>query len=357
LGGYHAPPSRPNKKMGSNSKTISIIIPNYNKGFILEITLQNIFSSPLWIEKVEVIVVDDGSTDDSIKRIKKYPCKLICLESNFGASKARNIGAKNSIGKFLFFVDADCIIEEETLRIVEETTKKYTWNKLIVGGTYKPEPYDKSFFSTFQAIFVNHFELKNPQPDYIPTHAMIIPRCDFENSGGFREKFLPILEDVEFSHRMKRKGYTLVMDPKLQVMHYFGFNFIRSIKNAFRKSLYWSIYSLSNKDLFSDSGTAAIEFKLTGLILILIYFILLIFVFVKKGFLLILLVLLLSIILLINKELIKKFCKKGLIFTFKAVSYYIFIYTLVALIGGISGLLLFLVNKEIKETMRDIQNV
>ncbi len=147
------------------------------------------------------------------------------------------------------------------------------------------------------------------------------------------------------------------MDSKLQVMHYFGFNFIRSIKNAFRKSLYWSIYSLSNKDLFSDSGTAAIEFKLTGLILILIYFILLIFVFVKKSFLLILLVLLLSIILLINKELIKKFCKKGLIFTFKAVSYYIFIYTLVALIGGISGLLLFLVNKEIKETMRNMRNV
>ena len=80
-------------------------------------------------------------------------------------------------------------------------------------------------------------------------------------SGGFKENFLPILEDVEFSHRLRRTGFKLTMNPEILVRHIFNFTLIKSLKNAFRKSLYWTIYSLKNKDLLTDSGTASIELK------------------------------------------------------------------------------------------------
>jgi len=66
----------------------------------------------------------------------------------------------------------------------------------------------------------------------------------FRKSGGFSEKFLPILEDVDFSHRLRELGYRLVMNPILQVQHIFNFSLYRSLRNAIRKSMYWTMYSI-----------------------------------------------------------------------------------------------------------------
>ncbi len=90
---------------------------------------------------------------------------------------------------------------------------------------------------------------------------MAISSEHFRKSGGFLEDFLPMIEDVEFSHRMREWGFKLIMNSEILVQHIFNFNFVKSLKNAFRKSFYWKIYSLKNKDIFKDSGTASIELK------------------------------------------------------------------------------------------------
>jgi hypothetical protein len=51
------------------------------------------------------------------------------------------------------------------------------------------------------------------------------------------------------------------MEPSIAVIHIFNFSLFRSLRNAFRKSFYWTIYSLGNNDLFADSGTASRELK------------------------------------------------------------------------------------------------
>jgi len=66
---------------------------------------------------------------------------------------------------------------------------------------------------------------------------------------------------VALSHRLREKGYRLVVNPALLVRHIFNFSLGRSFANAFRKSLYWTAYSLQNKDILSDSGTASRELK------------------------------------------------------------------------------------------------
>lgn len=243
---------------------ISIIIPAYNAAKTIGNCLESIFAAP--DEDWEVIVVDDCSGDGSAEVARRYPCRLIRLEKHSGASAARNAGAFHSRGDILFFIDADCLFQKETLPTVRKALARYP-EDFVLGGTYTPTPHDPGFFSLFQSVFINASETKkSADPDYVASHAMVIRAAIFKKIGGFRENFLPILEDVELSHRLRRAGYKLVMDPGLQVRHIFNFSFVRSLKNASRKTEYWTVYSLMNRDLFVDSGTASREVKITGLI-------------------------------------------------------------------------------------------
>jgi len=151
---------------------ISIIIPNYNGESTIGKCLEAVYLSSY--RDFEVIVIDDCSRDSSIEIIKRFPCKLIRLDKHSGASKARNLGAWNSAGEVLFFIDSDCLLGIDTLSIVNESFAQD--GDRVIGGTYTKIPYDNDFFSTFQSIFINYSETKNKdKPDYIATHAMAIP--------------------------------------------------------------------------------------------------------------------------------------------------------------------------------------
>ncbi len=238
----------------------SVIIPNHNGAATIEKCLQAALASSY--DNFEVIVVDDRSEDCSVDLVKKYPCRLIQLNTHSGASKARNTGALNSTGDVLFFTDADCLLEQDSLAEAMVTILESSGKK-IVGGTYTRIPFDTRFFSLFQSVYINYSETKKiMNPDYLATHALVIRKEHFVESGGFREDFIPILEDVEFSHRMRQKGFSLHMNPQIRVTHIFNYSFIKSVGNGIKKSSFWTLYSIKNKDLLSDSGTASRELKL-----------------------------------------------------------------------------------------------
>lgn len=238
---------------------ISIIIPNRNGEATIRLCLEAAFASRY--QTFEVIVVDDHSQDRSIEAIERHPCTLIRLDRHGGASAARNAGAAHARGEILFFTDADCLLEEDALAIASRALASHGPN-VIVGGTYTQEPYDQDFFSRFQSIFVNYSECKNTaDADYAAGHAMVILSETFRRSGGFTEGFLPVAEDVEFSHRLRGAGYRIVIEPRLQVRHIFDFSLYRSLRNAAFKSMTWTIYSIQNRDVFADSGTASTELK------------------------------------------------------------------------------------------------
>ncbi len=244
---------------------ISVVIPNRNGEATLPACLGAATGSDY--PRYEVIVVDDASTDRSVEVIEGFHIRLIRLDKQKGASAARNAGAEAAKGDVIFFTDADCVMPMDTLGTVASVYKKHP--EAVIGGTYSTEPGDppggsgkQGFYNRFQAVFVNFSETKRIPPDYIATHAMVISKKQFEASGGFDEEFMPILEDVEFSHRLKAKGVRLLMRPGIQVRHIFGFDLMLSLRNAYKKTRYWVMYSIGNKDLFRDSGTASFEIKL-----------------------------------------------------------------------------------------------
>ncbi|MBI5665048.1 MAG: glycosyltransferase [Nitrospirae bacterium] len=294
----------------------------------------------------EVVVVDDHSEDNSVEIIKKYPCKLVCLEGRSGTSKARNTGARNSNGEFIFFIDADCLLERDTLSIVNKTLS-LNGHDVMIGGTYTRMPFDRTFYSVFQSVFVNYSETKNADgPDYIAAHAMVVDAGTFQKSGGFPEDFMPIIEDVEFSHRLRRSGCNLVINPDIQVRHIFNFTLLKSLRNAARKSMYWNMYSLKNRDVFKDSGSASVELKTNVASCFLNIILIVLFVLSDiPGFLYpVLPVFMINIF--VNRKLLRLFYETGgMLFGAKAFIYYTMIYPVPIAIGTFRAVIKYLFSR------------
>jgi glycosyltransferase involved in cell wall biosynthesis len=243
------------------ARSMSIVIPVHDGAA----TIERCLAAALACEhpRFEVVVVDDGSTDGSAAIIESFPVKLVRLPARRGVSRARNAGAAAASGELLLFVDADCILPPDALAVAQAAHGGR--RDRIVGGTYTPLPADADFFSAFQSVFVHHFETKAARPDYVAAHAMLVDAALFRRAGGFVEGsfigFAASVEDVELSHRLRRAGCELVMGAGLEVRHVFRFSLRRSLANAVRKARTWTAYSLANRDVLADSGTASRELK------------------------------------------------------------------------------------------------
>ncbi|HET6922047.1 MAG TPA: glycosyltransferase [Anaeromyxobacteraceae bacterium] len=258
----HLPPrTSPAGTPAPEERFISVVIPNRNGADTIGRCLGAALASDYG--RFEVVVVDDGSEDASVEIIRGFPCRLVRLASRGGVSRARNAGARAASGELLLFIDSDCLLRRDTLSVANVSHGRR--RDRVLGGTYTPAPHDRDFFSAFQSAFINHFETKRSEPDYVAAHAMVIDADLFRRSGGFVEdSFIGMaasVEDVEFSHRLRRQGCRLALDPRLQVQHVFRFSLRRSLANAVKKARYWTTYSLANRDLLADSGAASLELK------------------------------------------------------------------------------------------------
>ncbi len=318
------------------NELISIVIPAYNAGKTISACLEAALASH--DEHFEIVVVDDASEDNTVALTRQFPCRLVALSRHVGASGARNIGAKQSRGGILLFTDADCLLQANTLTEVRKSVNG-SKRDTIVGGTYTPCSEDGGFFSDFQSTLIHYAETKRAaRPDYVATHAMAVERETFRRSGGFREAFLPILEDVEYSHRIRRTGVRLVMNPRILVGHIFNFSLVSSMGNAIRKSTYWTLYSLCNGDLLADSGTASMELKVNLLSGVSLTGLLFAWLVTGQPGYLYLGSAPLAVNFFVSRNLLHAFYRiHGLSFTLRAALYYMTLYVAAAGVGAVAG--------------------
>ncbi|MDD5043301.1 MAG: glycosyltransferase family A protein [Patescibacteria group bacterium] len=99
----------------STPPKISILIPAYQAGKTISRCLESIFSQTF--QDFEVIVVNDGSIDDTLQKLEKYQTRIkIINQQNGGAPKARNRGFQESRGRYILFCDADIILKPDALQ-------------------------------------------------------------------------------------------------------------------------------------------------------------------------------------------------------------------------------------------------
>ena len=106
-------------KRGERQDKLSIIIPNWNNGKHIGRLLENLTSQKVNVDRqVEIIVVDDGSTDNSREVIEKFGLVRHIYQPNRGVSNARNVGLMASTGKYITFIDSDDNVESGYIRTV-----------------------------------------------------------------------------------------------------------------------------------------------------------------------------------------------------------------------------------------------
>ncbi|WP_217521677.1 glycosyltransferase family 2 protein [Vibrio metschnikovii] len=193
---------------------ISFVIPLFNKSDYISEAIQSILDSDK-NNVVEIIVVDDCSTDDSVDRVKAFNDDRVVLEKleqNKGPSNARNVGVTVSKNDFIFFLDADDVINVELVPVLLEKITD-NLNYLCVGisfflGNNIPEYSDVGEYTMLSKNAYHRFLVKN---NFVFTaSSTLINKRVFLSLGGFNT-LSNYTEDSEFWARLSNtyEGYYL----------------------------------------------------------------------------------------------------------------------------------------------------
>ncbi|WP_444925680.1 glycosyltransferase [Microbulbifer sp. TRSA002] len=215
-------------------QTISVIIPAYNEELHIGFCLESMHILSTRDDVLEVIVVDDGSSDRTVEVARSFGVRLLS-SPNLGAGGARNIGAKNAQGNLLWFVDADCIIKEDTL---DYLLAQITETKSVgVGGSYANQLPGKYLPSLIHDEIELKHSLMGEDVDFLASFSVLYRKDIFLTNGGFNPSFRKA-QDVELSFRLVQNGARLKFEPKSKVYHFHEENLIDYLKVQFSQGFY-----------------------------------------------------------------------------------------------------------------------
>jgi glycosyltransferase involved in cell wall biosynthesis len=191
---------------------ISFIIPCYNEQQHLEACLNSICDQTALKSNFEIIVADNGSTDDSHRIATIYADKVLSVPGrNVGA--VRNAGAKQATGDILAFIDADCTIDKSWfLRVM---TLSCELDETIYGGGALL-PASPTWVEKYWLI---EGKEGNTLPRDLIGCSIVIKKGVFKKTQGFNEH-MASGEDSEFSERLKQLGFSICITRDLNVIHH-----------------------------------------------------------------------------------------------------------------------------------------
>ena len=147
-----AEPKQPSLGRGTSPKRVSIIIPCYNALLYLERCLNSVLNQTIGLDRLEIICVDDASTDDTLQVLREVQArvprsmKVIACKENGRQGRARNIGIRHATAEYVMFLDADDWLDastcEEMLAVAEQT------NVELVAGGFQRETVDGHILKT-----------------------------------------------------------------------------------------------------------------------------------------------------------------------------------------------------------------
>ncbi|MGB5218153.1 MAG: glycosyltransferase family 2 protein [Smithella sp.] len=227
---------------------ISVIVPVFNSCGVIENCLKAIRNQKGLDHKIlEIIVVDDASTDTSAQLAGKLCDRLIILQKNSGAATARNTGARAASGKIIIFVDSDVILEPHSLSTFMAVFEK---DELISAavGCYSEKPAETKWFNVYHNAFTRyHHNLSFKEIDWFWGAISAVRKDAFLKSGGFDERYQGASgEDLALGRILFDQGYKIVYIPEAKGDHAHHFTFLRMMKNDYLKAVTGMKMKLTN---------------------------------------------------------------------------------------------------------------
>jgi glycosyltransferase involved in cell wall biosynthesis len=197
---------------------VSVIIPVHNGAEHLADCLDHLFRSDAC--DFECIVVDDGSTDRSAQVAENRGARVIRLDGRRGPAHARNVGARESVGEILFFLDSDVLVTRGTIdRAIAHFRDNPDLDAVI--GSYDDSPRSKDFISQYRNLMhcYVHQQGRSRASTFWAGCGAVRRNVFFELNGFDQSYNRPAIEDIEFGYRLARAGKTILLDRDLLVKH------------------------------------------------------------------------------------------------------------------------------------------
>jgi O-antigen biosynthesis protein len=198
---------------------VSVVVASYNASRTLQACLNSV--TRLRYPDYEVILVDDGSTDDTTALASKFPdVRYVRHPHNLGLSEARNTGIAAARGEIVAFTDADCRADEDWLYYL--VTDLIRGGYAGIGGPNLLPPEDSCVASVVMASPGGpaHVMLTDRLAEHIPGCNMAFYKWVFLEAGGFDPQFRCAGDDVDMCWRLQHAGYRVGFSHAGFVWHY-----------------------------------------------------------------------------------------------------------------------------------------
>lgn len=225
---------------------VTVIIINYNTP---ELTLESIKSVLTYTSEIqfEIIVIDNASTDNSVKKIEKaYSDDVILIvnEVNVGFGRANNQGIEIAKGEFIFLLNSDAFLTSNALlefvnfmRHPDNATVAFCGAELYTGSMGTIVSYGNfptlleafssiGFYLLYKEYYLTHISagVTNTnqtirQVEYINGADMFIRKTCLEQHGAFDKDFFLYFEETELAYRLTRKGHSSYILPYVKIIH------------------------------------------------------------------------------------------------------------------------------------------
>lgn len=201
---------------------LSVIVPAYNGGRVLPLTLPALAASDLPRDCWELIVVDDASTDDTAAYAARFADSVVRLPGKpHGPAYARNRGFESARGDVVVFIDADVCVHPDTLR-------RFAWlfaeqpGLGAVFGSYDTRPPAPGMVSQYRNLMHHYVHHQNAGPaETFWAGCGAVRSSVFAECGKFDEWHYsrPQIEDIELGHRIRAHGHPILLRPEIQGTH------------------------------------------------------------------------------------------------------------------------------------------
>ncbi|MEO5701571.1 MAG: glycosyltransferase [Casimicrobiaceae bacterium] len=264
----------------ASATRISVIMPVWNGAAMLDRSLPPLARMRARGEIVEIIVVDDGSTDDSIKRATAHGGRVLPSGGRLGPGGARNVAAPLASGDVLWFVDADVVVHDDAARILADSL--HDRDMSAVFGCYDNRPAGTNFFSQYKNLVHHYYHHRaGGAADTFWAGCGAVRTAVFLEHAGFdaaRYPF-PSIEDIELGYRLRARGLRIALLPALQGTHLKVWRLGNLLHtDIFRRAVPWSRLILESGGLpdalnvgSSERGRAALAVALLASVLLALF--------------------------------------------------------------------------------------
>ncbi|CAA0088095.1 Putative glycosyltransferase EpsH [Halioglobus japonicus] len=222
--------------------SISVIMPVYNGAEFIVRSLPPLLDMKQRGEVLEVIVIDDGSTDSSQQIADELGAVVLSSGGRLGPGAARNQAAEVAQGEFLWFVDADVVVHSDAAQCL---VKGFATEQIVaVFGSYDSNPPARNFFSQYKNLVHHYYHQRaSDEAQTFWSGCGAVRRDAFLASGGFDvERYqYPSIEDIELGHRLIGAGGRVRLLRDVQCTHLKVWRFGNLIHTEiFRRAIPWS---------------------------------------------------------------------------------------------------------------------